>query len=154
MTMLDPTLVAFIKKEEGFAPVAQWDEKQWSNGYGTRAHYPREPISRAEAERRLDIEITAAQAAVDHFHPNLPPGVRKALTDLTYNAGIAWEHATLGEEARAGNWGAVREHLLEYDRAGGRVNSGLEARRRAEASWFQNERTAAADEEPPQELPA
>ena len=157
MTTLDPTLVAFVKKEEGFTPVAKWDYQQYTNGYGTRAHYPHEPISRAEAERRLDIELSAAQASVEHFAPNAPAGVKNALTDLTFNGGSAWQHAGLGDEVRDGNWAEARVHLLQYDRAGGRVNSGLEARREAEASWFPKQQTAAADEptqQSPQDVPA
>jgi lysozyme len=142
MTDLDPVLVAFVKKEEGFVATASWDEKQWTNGYGTRAHYPRELISRAEAERRLTVELTAACATVDHFCPNAPEGIRRALSDLTFNSGIAWQHAGLGDEVKAGNWDEAKDHLLQYDMAGGRINQGLESRRRSEAAWFPNDQVA------------
>lgn len=136
MTALDPTLVKFVKDEEGFTRCATWDYQQWTNGYGTRAHHPRECITEAEAERRLGVEMEAAQAAVLHFQPTMPQGVENALIDLTFNAGAAWMHDGLGEEVRAGNWAAAKEHLLQYDHAGGRVLSDLKKRRIAEASWF------------------
>jgi lysozyme len=134
--MIDQTLVDFVKKEEGFTRCALWDYHQWTNGYGTRAHHTRECITEAEAERRLLIELEAAQAAVVHFQPTMPDGVLNALTDLTFNAGSAWMHAGLGDEVKAGNWAAAKEHLLQYDEAGGRVLSDLKKRRLAEASWF------------------
>lgn len=133
---LDPTLVAFVKKEEGFAAVAFWDYRQWTNGYGTKAHFARETISQTEAERRLEIELSAAQAIVEQFAPDAPQGVKNALADLTYNAGAGWAHQGLGEEIKAGNWAQAKVHLEEYDRAGGKVNAGLESRRKVEASWF------------------
>jgi lysozyme len=136
MSDLTPQYIAFVEKEEGFAPVAFWDEKQWTNGYGTRAHYPREPITRPEAEQRLNVELDAAEAAVDHFASNIPPGARQALTDLTFNAGAGWMHAGLGVAVKAGDWETAKAHLLEYDRAGGKVSAGLLARRKAEEAWI------------------
>jgi lysozyme len=136
MSDLTPDYVAFVEKEEGFAAVAFWDYQQWTNGYGTRAHYPHEPITRPEAQQRLDVELDAAEAAVDRFAPNLPAGPRKALTDLTFNAGAGWMHAGLGVAVKAADWTAVKAHLLEYDRAGGKVNAGLLARRKTEEGWI------------------
>jgi len=133
---LDPRLVAEVKEFEGFAPVAKWDYRQWTNGYGTRAHYPHEPITRPVAEQRLDVELQAAMASVESFAPSAPQGVKLGLADLTYNAGSGWQHEGLGQAVKQGDWAAAKQHLLEYDRAGGRVNSGLESRRKTEASWF------------------
>jgi lysozyme len=132
---LDPKLVAFVEKEEGFEPIAKWDYEQWSNGYGTKARYPHEPISRTEAQRRLDVELSAAVGAVERFKPGLPTGVLRALSDLTYNAGAGWMHAELGEAVKDEDWPTAEAHLMEYDRAGGRPNAGLRARRAAEDDW-------------------
>lgn len=136
MAALDPTLVEAVKKLEGFDAVAFWDYQQWTNGYGTRAHYPHERISIGIAEQRLMTELAAAQASVDSLGIDMPPGVRKALTDLTFNAGFGWSHAGLGIAVRQKDWATAKEHLLEYDIAGGKVNATLEARRKEEASWF------------------
>ena len=53
-----------IKKSEGFRRRAARDYKQHSNGYGTRARFPREMISRDEAERRFHSAISKAAATV------------------------------------------------------------------------------------------
>lgn len=140
--MLDPTLVEAVKGFEGFTAVAVWDFKQWTNGYGTRAHFPRERVSVATAEERLDVELLAAQAAVDSLGVSMPDGVRKALTDLTFNAGFGWSHAGLGVAVKQCDWVAAKQHLLEYDVAGGKIMSDLEKRRTTEASWFPGESNA------------
>lgn len=136
MSALDPMLIEAVKRLEGFTPVAKWDYQQWTNGYGTRAHFPHEHITAAEAEKRLDAELAGAQASVDSLEVQMPPGIRKALTDLTFNAGFGWSHAGLGMAVRHKDWVTAKEHLLQYDIAGGRVNTGLEERRKEEASWF------------------
>lgn len=133
---LDPKLVQAVMGFEGFEPIAKWDYKQWTNGYGTKAHYPHEPITKATAELRLMTELEAAQASVDHFKAQLPDGLRMALTDLTFNAGAGWMHAGLGQAVTSGDTEEIKTHLLEYDRAGGRVNAGLEERRKTEISWI------------------
>jgi lysozyme len=133
---LDPKLVTYVMGVEGFAPTAFWDYKQWTNGYGTRAHFPHETISKATAQLRLMIELEAAQASVDHFRAQLPDGIRAALTDLTFDAGTGWMHAGLGEVVTSGDTDEIKTHLLEYDMAGGKVNAGLVERRKTEASWF------------------
>jgi GH24 family phage-related lysozyme (muramidase) len=125
-----------IKKLEGFTPRAARDYKQRSNGYGTRAHFPREKISRAEAERRFASEISKAAAAVDRFAPNLPAGVRAALTSLTYNAGADWMRDGLGQAIRAGDMARARQLFLAYNKAGGTARRGLKTRRQSEAAWF------------------
>ena len=133
---LDPTLVAFVKQEEGFASVAFWDFKQWTNGWGTKAHFAHERIDQTTADRRLDVELAAASAVVEHFAPNAPQGVKSALTDLTFNEGNGWQHQRLGYLILAGNWQEAKAHLLLYDEAGGKVEEGLETRRKREAAWF------------------
>jgi len=57
-------LVAFIKKIEGFQAHAFWDYKQYTNGYGTRAKTANEVIDKAEAIRRLTVELNKAEKLV------------------------------------------------------------------------------------------
>jgi lysozyme len=134
--LLDAAMVAAVKGFEGFTQVATWDYQQWTNGYGTKAHYPHEVITEAEAERRLSIELDAAQGSIMHFQPTMPQGVKNALIDLTFNTGTAWMHSGLGEEVKLQNWDEAKVHLLQYDKAGGKVLKALQERRDAEASWF------------------
>jgi hypothetical protein len=73
---------------------------------------------------------------VDNFNPNLPPGVRAALTSLTYNAGPGWQQSGLGEAIKSGDYDKAQGIFLQYNKAGGEVNPGLVARRQKEAAWF------------------
>lgn len=125
-----------IKKSEGYTEVASWDYKQHSVGYGTRARFPGERITKDEAERRFFEEIGKAEAIVDGFAPHLPAGTRAALVSLTYNAGDQWTRSGLGQAVQAGNTAAIKERFLQYNRAGGEVLPGLVARRTKEASWI------------------
>jgi GH24 family phage-related lysozyme (muramidase) len=133
-----PALMQAVKNFEGFAPRAQWDYKQYSSGYGTRAA-PGEQIDQMTAEARLTAELSHAQSIVDQVNPNLPPGVRAALTSLTFNAGGDWTKAGLGEKIKAGDYAGARALFMDYNKAGGAVNAGLAQRRAAEAQWFETE---------------
>jgi lysozyme len=145
---LDIPYLDAIKGFEGYAPAASWDYKQYSSGYGTRAQPGDESIPpeqlKAVYEQRFGDEIGKAAASVDTFNPNLPPGVRAALTSLTYNAGPGWQQSGLGEAVRAGDYDKAREIFLQYNKAGGEVNSGLVARRQKEAAWFGGQAPAGA----------
>ena len=133
---LDQRLIDEVKSFEGFTAKATWDFHQWTNGWGTKAHRPHEVITHEEADRRLLIELGAAQAQVDHYKPDLPPGVRRALTDLTFNSGNAWMHHDLGADVQREAWSAVETTLKEYRHAGGRILPDLAKRRATEISWF------------------
>ncbi len=135
--VVDQGLMNFIKKEEGFQAKAYWDYKQYSIGYGTKAASSAEVITEAEAEARLTVEIDKAWKLAEQVIPaGSPIGIQQALTDLTYNAGSGWEHASLGEAVKAAKWDTVKADILQYNHAGGVVNAGLTARREAEVSWF------------------
>ncbi len=137
---LDPEYLDAIKKSEGYSPNAVWDYKQNSSGYGTKAQPGDEGIPQdqlaAVHEQRFQQEIAKAAAHVDSVNPNLPPGVKAALTSLTYNAGPGWSQSGLGEMVRAGDLQGAASRFLEYNKAGGEVNPGLVARRQKEAQWF------------------
>jgi len=131
-----PELLAKLKQFEGFAPKASWDYHQYSNGYGTKAQYPGETIDRTTAEKRLQAEADKASDLVDHFAPNLPPGVRKGLTDLTHNSGTKWMNQSLGKSILAGDYDTAKQQILAYNNAGGKPLPGLTARRQADAAMF------------------
>lgn len=137
---LDPEYLDAIKKSEGYTPDASWDYKQYSSGYGTKAQPGDENIPpdqrKAVYEQRFQDEVSKAAASVDAFNPNLPPGVRAALTSLTYNAGPGWQQSGLGQAVKAGDWDKAQSIFLQYNHAGGNVDPGLTARRQREAAWF------------------
>jgi lysozyme len=146
---LDPSLVTAVKGFEGFTPKAQWDYKQHSNGYGTKAQSPNETIDQPTADARLTSELGKAQASVDSFAPGLPEGARKALTSLTYNAGPGWMKAGLGDAVKSGDMDKAQSLLLQYNKAGGKEEPGLTARRQQEASWFDQPGGGSATSAPP-----
>ena len=135
-----------IKRFEGFSPQAKWDYKQHSVGYGTRASFPEETIDRATAEQRLDDELQKASDIVDSVNPNLPPGVKAALTSLTYNAGGEWANSGLGQSIRDGDFESAKSQFIQYNKAGGETNASLVARRNREVQWFdQSDKFGAQD---------
>jgi GH24 family phage-related lysozyme (muramidase) len=139
MADLASPYVNAIKQFEGFAPSASWDYRQYTNGYGTRARFPGERISREEAEQRFNDELGGAGDLVASNFPDLPQGHHAALTSLTFNAGPGWMNSGLGDAVRAGDWDTARRLFQQYNKAGGAVLNGLSSRRAEEASWFDNE---------------
>lgn len=138
--MLDPLYLDQIKGFEGYNPSGAWDYKQYSSGYGTKVQPGDENIPadqrQAVYEQRFQNEIGKAAASVDAFNPNLPPGVRAALTSLTYNAGPGWQQSGLGQAIKAGDFEAAKAIFPQYNKAGGEVNPGLVARRAKELVWW------------------
>lgn len=125
-----------IKNFEGFTPQARWDYAQNSVGFGTKALFPGERITKEEADTRFRNEIAEARAIVDRHAGNWDEGTKAALTSLTFNAGTRWIGSGLGDAVRAGDVHKVKECFLAYTRAGGDVLPGLVKRRLAEASWI------------------
>jgi lysozyme len=127
-----------VKKFEGFDPRAKWDYKQFTSGYGTKAGYAGEPITRAEAEKRLQTELASAGASVDKINPNLDPGTRAALTDLVFNSG-AGALKGIRPAIASGDTDAIKKWLPEHFRtAGGKELPTLVRRRAEEATWVNN----------------
>lgn len=129
-------LLDAIKEWEGYTPRAEWDYKQNSGGYGTRARYPGETIDQAEAHRRLVEEVAKARATVTGFAPHAPDGLRDALTSLTHNAGDAWTKSGLGQAVQSGDEAQIRGRFLQYNKAGGQTLASLQARRAQELATF------------------
>lgn len=125
-----------VKQFEGFTPKAKWDIKQHSVGYGTRARYPGEEITREEAERRFRDEIQHAGSLVNKFKYDMPEPWKAALTSLTFNAGSEWMNSGLGEAVKKEDWNKARNIFLTYNKAEGKTNEGLKNRRIAEMKWL------------------
>lgn len=106
---------------------------------GRRVKMTDPPISREAAERLL------VRAIERQYLPTLlalSPGLVRepaprvaALIDFTFNlGGGAYRASTLRRKVNAGEWGAVPEQLMRWNKAGGRVLRGLTLRRQAEAA--------------------
>lgn len=139
---LDQSYLDAIKGFEGYNPnpAGAADYKQFSSGYGTKVQPGDENIPADQRqgvyEQRFQDEVGKAFNSVDSFAPNLPPGVRAALTSLTYNAGPGWQSSGLGDAIKAGDFDRAQQLFLQYNHAGGKVDPGLTARRQKEATWF------------------
>jgi len=135
---ISPDLERRVEGYEGYNPRAYWDNKQYSIGYGTRATSPNETIDRAEASRRMQGELSNAQAQVDRILPaDAPSNVRDALTSFTYNVGGGWTQGSLLATAvQRGDYGSAARLMQAYNRASGQVNPALVRRRSDEGSWM------------------
>jgi len=124
------------KQSEGFYRRSYWDYKQHTVGYGTKARFPGETITEPEAARRLTQELEKAAGYVDELRPDIPGGTRDALISLTMNAGPGWRNAGLGRAVKNGRYDAAARRFVQYNKAGGRWNQGLQNRRDREIKWF------------------
>jgi len=141
-------LVWRLKLDEGFAEKAFWDSAegsthgQWTNGYGTKAKYPYEEITKEEAEKRLMIGIgychKTFMRVYSHILDSLNTVRSEALINMLYNLGcsgvmsfrkmntalstmpIDWE--LVGAHAAESRWriqvGMRADHLIQELRTG------------------------------------
>jgi len=125
----------FIKRQEGFAPVAKWDFKQYSVGYGTKGR-PGERITPEEAEARLREEVGKVSDWLDrNVKVPLSQEQHDALVSFGFNLGTGNLEKLL-DDINAGNFERVAERMLSFNKAGGRTLPGLVRRRQEEAMMF------------------
>lgn len=133
-------LVESLKTHEQFSPNAYYDYKQYSIGYGTPANSKSETIDEAEATRRLTQRISSEREAVKQY------GIRHgynwndcqidALSSFRYNLGAGGFEALTGGGTRSND--VIAAKMLEYNKAGGKILSGLVTRRKHESDWFRS----------------
>jgi lysozyme len=143
--------VNFIKSKEGFKPNSYDDVgKQVSIGYGTRAKFVGETITREEAESRLRTELNQAanltnKALQSRGITNLTQSQKEALMSFTYNLGpgnpsgpvdrAGGLRQLLDSEGGRRDWKTISEAIPKYNKAGEQVLGGLTARRNAEVEF-------------------
>lgn len=135
------SLVDLIKGFEGFSPKAHWDYGQYSNGYGTKARFPTEEITKEEAERRLMAEIAKFSDIVEKFNSvhkkyNWNSNQKNALISFIYNLGPGALNQVTNNGKRSNS--EIAEAMLLYDKAGGKSLPGLTRRRHVEANLFKS----------------
>lgn len=130
--------INLIKQFEGcrltaYKPVPT--EKYWTIGYG---HYgpdvtPGMVITQAQAEIMLGIDLVKYEQAVDHYaiFP-LSQNQFDALVSFAYNCGVG----NLQKLLKGRTAPQVAEAMLKYNKAGGKVLTGLTRRRKAEYDLF------------------
>lgn len=139
----------FIKQQEGYNPRAYADGRQTSIGYGTRARFPGEVISREEAEQRLAQETGIVDNWLDaNIKVPLTPGQRTALTSFGYNLGVD-DLDKLKADINAGNWDRVAMRMPSFNQFQGKPLEALTERRLREVALLRGEGApAVADGDP------
>lgn len=125
-----------IKKFEGFAPKAFFDYKQYTNGYGTKALAPGEVITKKVAEQRLNAEISRIKQIIDSSGVTLTENKKAALISFAFNVGTKPLNLFLERIKKGWSDQQITERLSMYNKAGGKVNAGLVARRAAEVKLY------------------
>ena len=130
--------LSFLRKEEGFTHKAKWDYAQHSIGYGTKAKFPGERISKQEAETRLRAETQKVSDFIDKtITVPLTAQQRTALISFGFNLGTD-DIEKLAPDINAGNFDRAADRMLSFNKAGGEKNAGLVARRQREANMLRN----------------
>lgn len=125
-------LLDLTRAEEGFAPQAKWDYRQYSGGYGSKAS-PGETFTREKAEQYLQRDAAPVVSWVEKNVPNGTPDQKRALVSFGYNLGTD-DLDKLKPDIDRGDWARVGQRMLSFNKAGGEVLSGLVDRRRREAA--------------------
>jgi lysozyme len=131
-----------IESYEGFRSYPYRDlVGVWTIGFGsTKGVGPNSPhVTREQAGARLLREVDAEYgAAINALGLPLNQNQFDALVSFVYNLGpgAVASSTRIGQALRAHAWQAAADHLLEWNRAGGRPIQGLTNRRRAERALF------------------
>ena len=144
--LVSDKLFNVISKFEGFIAVPVWDYMQYSVGYGSgynwdakRPVVKTDIIDKATAKRWL---LAEAQDKYDFVMQNIRVPVTDnqllALASFTYNVGEnAFAGSTLLKLLNNGtNKDVVAQQFDRWVNAGGKVNTGLQGRRKAEKQLF------------------
>lgn len=111
----NPDVLGMVRREEGFAPVAKWDVRHNSGGYGSRAA-PGETFTREKAEQYLQRDAAPVMAWVNRNAPAATPQQKEALISFGYNLGVD-DLERLKPDVQAGNWPRVAERMLSFNQA-------------------------------------
>lgn len=134
----NPDVLGMIRREEGFAPVAKWDVRQNSGGYGSKAA-PGETFTTEKAEQYLQRDAAPVMAWVNRNAPAASPQQKEALLSFGYNLGVD-DLEKLKPDIQAGDWARVGQRMLSFNKAaigpGGALQpmEGLTSRRQREAA--------------------
>jgi GH24 family phage-related lysozyme (muramidase) len=137
-TQPGPGLIAFVKRKENFTATAFWDNKQWTNGYGTKAKSSTETISEHEATIRLNADLTARKTYVASYGQKhgytWDNNQVDSMTSFAHNLGTGAVGQVTNNGTRTN--GEIAEAMKLYYNANGVVLPGLTTRRNEESAWF------------------
>jgi lysozyme len=101
--------------------------------------------SEAECDARLERQLIAHAEPLIRCAPRLygKPWQVAASVSLAYNIGPAgFCRGSVARKINSGDWAGASAAFLLYNRAGGKVNRGLDGRRRREKALFDTDRPA------------
>lgn len=137
---MNQLLVDFIAAWEGFRQIAYLDAVGvWTIGYGFTANvYEGDTMSREEADVRLIEELEDYGSRLRPFLRRQPtPQQWDALLSLAYNCGVsAIGQSGLIRNFNAGDDEGCADRFMMWNRAGGRVLTGLTRRREGERAIY------------------
>jgi lysozyme len=133
---------ALIRRREGFAPVAKWDYRQYSGGYGTKAE-PGQTYTPEQAETAMRMEVAPLNNWLDqNVKVPMSDNQRAALLSFGYNTGIG-SLQKIADDINAGDWSRVAGRIQGWNKAGGSVLGDLADRRAEEGSLLTGQPVAA-----------
>lgn len=145
--------IDLAKRFEGFHRVPKFDLERrahpyvcpagfWTIGYGHLCDSKHPPVTEAEAERYLADDLQTALSATLRYCPMLAtePGPRlAAVVDFAFNLGAGrLQTSTLRRRINQRDWPSAASELRRWVYGGGKVLSGLAARREAEAQLLKS----------------
>ena len=137
--------IALIKEFEGCKLTAYQDSVGvWTIGYGWTQPVDGKPIragmtiKQETAERLLKTGLVSYESDVSRLvKVGLTQGQFDALVSFTYNLGArSLSTSTLLRKLNAGDYAGASDEFLRWNKAGGKVLSGLTRRREAERALF------------------
>lgn len=132
--------LSLIKSFEGLRLLAYRDAVGvWTIGYGaTRGVKPGMSVTKEQAERMLINDVQRFEPEVERLvRVPLTGNQWDALVSFTYNLGAAnLESSTLLRKLNGGDYAGAAEQFPRWNKAGGKVLSGLVRRREAERVLF------------------
>lgn len=110
----------------------------WTIGYGhTKGVASKQVIDSDEAEKFLREDIAPVEQQLTLKFPGLPQCCFDALVCFSFNLGLGWTRSSgLATKLKEGKLVEAADELLRWNKAGGKVLSGLTRRRIAERELF------------------
>lgn len=136
---LSKTGADFIKGWEGLRLKAYLCPAQvWTIGFGhTRTARPGMTITRVQADELFATDILLFESGVSRMIGAVPQYRFDALVSFAFNVGIgALRRSTLLKLAKAGDIAGAGNQFMRWNKVGGIVNKGVNARRAQERLMF------------------